>query len=248
MPLKGLSERVIAVTGGASGVGLATAERLVAEGVRVAVLDRDGDGADRAAAAIGSDNVFPVQLDVGVEDEVVSAFAAVRKHFGRLDGLHNNAGILIPRAPIAEIAMDDFDKVMRVNLRGAFLCLREMLRSAAATGTPAGIVNTASGTALRGAPGASVYSAAKAGLIALTRTAAIEAAPDVRVNAVIPGPLQTPMTAALPREGRERTIAGLPLRRAGTAEEVASMVCWLLSDEAAFVTGGLYTVDGGEAA
>jgi 3-oxoacyl-[acyl-carrier protein] reductase len=232
MPLKGLSGRVIAVTGGASGVGLATAQRLVAEGAQVGLLDLNRDGVEAAAAEIGHEHCHPVQVDVCLEDQVASAFASVREHFGRLDGLHNNAGILIPRAPIAEIAMDDFDRMVRVNLRGAFLCLREMLRAAAASGTP----------------GASVYSATKAALIALTRTAAIESAPQVRVNAVIPGPLQTPMTAAIPREARERTAARLPLGRVGAAEEVAGLVCWLLSDEAAFVTGGLYTIDGGETA
>jgi NAD(P)-dependent dehydrogenase (short-subunit alcohol dehydrogenase family) len=248
MPLKGLSGRVIVVTGGASGVGLATAQRLVGEGAQVALLDLNGEGVERAAGEIGREHAYPVQLDVGEEDQVVNAFASVREHFGRLDGLHNNAGILIPRKPIAEIAMADFDRVIRVNLRGAFLCLREMLRSAAAGATAAAIVNTASGTALRGAPGASAYSATKAALIALTRTAAIESAPDVRVNAVIPGPLQTPMTAAIAPEARARTAARLPLGRVGTAEEVAGLVSWLLSDEAAFVTGALYTIDGGETA
>jgi len=248
MTLKGLSGRVFAVTGGASGVGLATAERLVAEGARVAILDRHGDGIDRAAASLGAEHAQPVEVDVSSEDQVVSAFASVRAHFGRLDGLHNNAGIMIPRTPINEIAMDDFDRVVAVNLRGAFLCLRELLRSAAATGTPAAVVNTASGTALRGARGASVYSATKAGLLALTRTAAIEAAPLVRVNAVIPGPLQTPMTAGVPPEARDQLVARLPLGRVGTAEDVAGLVCWLLSDEASFVTGGLYSIDGGETA
>lgn len=248
MSLTGLSERVIVVTGGASGVGLATARRLVAEGAHVALLDRAGDAVERAAAELDHDRACAVRLDVSAEDEVVKAFASVHKRFGRVDGLHNNAGIMIPRTPITELEMGDFDRVVRVNLRGAFLCLREMLRSASANGTAAAIVNTASGTAMRGAPGAGVYSATKAGLLALTRTAAIEAAPRVRVNAVIPGPLQTPMTSAIPPEARERTIGRLPLGRVGTAEEVAGLVCWLLSDEARFVTGGLYTIDGGETA
>jgi 3alpha(or 20beta)-hydroxysteroid dehydrogenase len=248
MPLNGLSGRVIVVTGGASGVGLATAQRLVAEGARVGLLDLNGEGVERAAEQLGSERSLPVALDVSAEAEVAGAFAAVRAHFGRLDGLHNNAGILIPRRPIKDLAIDDFDRVVRVNLRGAFLCLREMLRSAADAGTRAAIVNTASGTALRGAPGASAYSATKAALIALTRTAAVEAAPEVRVNAVIPGPLETPMTAAIPREARQQIAGRLPLGRVGTAEEVAGLVCWLLSDEAQFVTGGLYTIDGGETA
>jgi len=248
MGLRGLNDRVIAVTGGASGVGLATATRLVAEGACVAVLDIDGEAAERVADSLGRERAWAAQLDVSAEDRVTSVFATVREHFGRLDGLHNNAAILIAGTPLVDLSTESFDALMRVNLRGAFLCLREMLRIAAAATTSGWIVNTASGTALRGAPGAGAYSAAKAGLIALSRTAAIEAAPLVRVNAVVPGPLDTPMTAGASPERQRQTIDKVPQRRIGTAEEVAALVAWLFSDEAPYVTGGLYVIDGGETA
>jgi 3-oxoacyl-[acyl-carrier protein] reductase len=248
MGLRGLDDRVIAVTGGASGVGLATATRLVAEGARVAVLDIDGEAAERVAESLGSARAWPAQLDVSAEDQVTRAFATAREHFGRLDGLHNNAAILIGGTPLVDFPTDSFDALMRVNLRGAFLCLREMLRIAAAAKASGWIVNTASGTALRGAPGAGAYSAAKAGVIALTRTAAIEAAPLVRVNAVVPGPLDTPMTAGASAERQTQTIAKVPQGRIGSAEEVAALVAWLFSDEAPYVTGGVYVIDGGETA
>jgi NAD(P)-dependent dehydrogenase (short-subunit alcohol dehydrogenase family) len=245
VPLKGLAERVFIVTGGSSGLGLATAARLLEEGASVALLDIEG--AERTAGELGRE-ALGLSLDVTVEPEVKSVFGAVRKHFGRIDGLFNNAGIGSAARPLAETELADLERLLRVNVGGAFLCMREMLRIAAASNGRAAIVNTASGTGMRGAPNLGSYSATKAALIALTRAAALEAAPAVRVNAVLPGPIDTPMTAAMPDAVRERVTARVPLGRFGTATEVAALVAWLLSDEAPYVTGGLYSIDGGETA
>jgi NAD(P)-dependent dehydrogenase (short-subunit alcohol dehydrogenase family) len=245
MALKGLADRVVVVTGGASGLGLASAKRLVAEGAHVALLDIEG--AEHAAGELG-ERALGVALDVAVEREVQVSFARVRDHFGRIDGLFNNAGIGSAAKPLAETELEELERMLRVNVCGAFLCMREMLRVAAASGAAASIVNTASGTGTRGAPNLSVYSATKAALIAMTRSAALEAAPAVRVNAVLPGPIDTPMTAEMPAAVRERVTARVPQGRFGTAEEVAALVSWLLSDEAPYVTGALYAIDGGETA
>jgi NAD(P)-dependent dehydrogenase (short-subunit alcohol dehydrogenase family) len=149
--------------------------------------------------------------------------------------------------PLSEVELDEFDRVVAVNLRGAFLVLREMLRRVSKRGGPATIVNTASGTGLHGIPNIGVYAATKAGVISLTRTAAREhAAAAVRVNAIVPGPVATALFTALPDEFQRDVTANVPLGRAGTVEEVAALAAWLLSDESPYVTGALYVVDGGE--
>jgi len=161
--------------------------------------------------------------------------------------LHNNAGIEGAIMPLAEVELAEFDRVVAVNLRGAFLVLREMLRRVNKRAGGANIVNTASGTGLRGIPNIGVYAATKAGLISLTRTAAHEhAAAGVRVNAIVPGPIATALFTALPDEFQRAVTAEVPLGRAGTVEEVAALAAWLLSDESPYVTGALYVVDGGE--
>src|ERR1051326_91697 len=185
--LKGLSERVVIVTGAASGIGLATARRLAEEGSRVALVDIDGERVERAAADIGA---MAIAADVSDEEQVARYFAEVKERFGRVDSLHNNAGIGGQPVPLAETEMADFDRLVRINLSSVFLNLREMLRTAVAQGGGATIVNTASGTALHGVPGLSAYASTKAAILSLTRSAAVEyASQGVRVNAVVPSPV-----------------------------------------------------------
>ena len=257
MPLAGLAGKVVIVTGGASGIGRAVVERLLAENASVVLVDLDEEGVRRAADELASERLLPVTADVATEDGTERYFAAAVERFGRVDGLHANAGIAEPGPTIAETNPTDFDRMIAVNLRGVFLAIRRMLRTLAEQGTQGSIVTTSSVLGLKAYAGSGSYCASKAGVIALTRTAAIEAGPaGHRVNAVLPGPIDTPMAdriaAAQPPEERDRfrrdLLAPVPLSRFGGAHEVAALVAWLLSDESSYVTGGIYSVDGGQAA
>jgi NAD(P)-dependent dehydrogenase (short-subunit alcohol dehydrogenase family) len=242
-----LAGRRALVTGGASGIGLATARRMVAEGAAVAILDVDAEGAARAARELGA---VAVAADVAGADAVTAAVAEAASRLGGLDVLFHNAGTS-SLASLHRHAPADFERVVRVNLLGAFHALRAaiplLLRSERADGGAGVIVTNASGSGVRPTSGESAYSAAKAGVIALTKSVALEYGPRIRANAVSPGVIRTPLSEALFRMpgALEPVTEATPLGRPGTADDVADAVVFLASDLARFVTGQNLVVDGG---
>jgi NAD(P)-dependent dehydrogenase (short-subunit alcohol dehydrogenase family) len=247
----GLDGRVVLVTGAASGIGRATAGQLAGMGARVLASDIDADAGEAAAGALrdaGGDVRF-VAGDVAGDDTASRLVAAAVDAFGRLDGAANCAGVGGGHAPTHEYPVEAWDRIVGVNLRGTWLALRAQVPAMLAGGSGGAIVNVASTLGLRGSPNASPYSASKHGVIGLTRTAAIEYAPRrIRVNAVCPGAIDTPMmdeTFARFPGFRELLVGFVPMGRMGTADEVAAAIVWLLSDAASFVTGEMLTVEGG---
>jgi 3-oxoacyl-[acyl-carrier protein] reductase len=235
--------KVVIVTGGARGIGRAAAARFVAEGARVAVLDREEEAAREAAAALGT-SAFAVGTDVSDADSVERAVAAVLERAGRIDVLINNAGI-VRDATLAKTRDEAWDAVIAVNLTGTFLATRAVAPHLVARGAGA-VVNAASVVAVHGNFGQSNYVASKAGVIGLTRVWARELGrKGVRVNCVAPGFIATDMTAGMPAEILDGMRAHTPLARLGTPEDVASAYAFLASDDAAFINGQVLGVDGG---
>jgi NAD(P)-dependent dehydrogenase (short-subunit alcohol dehydrogenase family) len=237
------------VTGAARGIGYAIAERLVAEGARIAVVDVDGDAAAEAAVALG-DEALALVADVADEPAVEGGFAAVREAWGGLDVVVANAATqLIGRDERADrLDLEAWQRTVDVNLTGAFLTLKHGARALLAGGGGA-IVCTGSPAGHYGiAPGLDAYSSTKAGVSGLVRVAAIDfAAEGIRVNGVLPGITETPMNRwwLEDAQAREETSAQIPLGRPARPEEIAAVVAFLASDEAGYVTGALWTVDGG---
>ncbi len=245
-----LQNKVVLVTGGASGIGRVTALALAQAGAKVALADVDAAGGEATARLIqerGREALF-VQTDVGDAAAVQSLMQTIITTYGRLDCAFNNAGIEGLPTRTADASEDDFDRIMRVNVKGVWLCMKAEIQQMVAQGGGV-IVNTASVAGLVGAHSLPIYSASKHAVVGLTKSAAVEyARKGVRVNAVCPTVIRTPMVerglAALP-EFMDVVKQSIPMRRIGEPEEVAAAVLWLFSDASRFVTGTTLTIDGG---
>ena len=236
-----LAGKVAIVTGAARGIGAAIAERFAAEGARVVVADIDACASQTASRIPGS---LAIRTDVGDPAAVDSMVARTVEAFGRLDILVNNAGIGHVR-PFLETPLAEWERVMRVNLTGCFLCAQAAAR--AMLGGGGSIVNIGSISGQRGSMWRAAYGASKAGVLQLTRVLAVELAPyRIRVNAVSPGPTETEQVRECHDAATRRAYCGLlPLKRYAAPEEIAAAALFLASDEASFVTGHVLNADGG---
>src|SRR5215467_2692722 len=247
-----LDGKAALITGAGGAIGRATALAFAREGARVAAADLAADAARETVALINAADgqALAVTGEVASDAAVKAMVAAAVAAYGRLDCAFNNAGIAPWQVDAAGKKTADwseaaFDRMIAVNLKGVWLCMRHEIPQMLAQGGGA-IVNTGSIAGLIGLPTSSVYVAAKHGVLGLTKTAAIEyAEANIRVNAVCPGFIKTPMTEETMRRRGEAILAQVPFHRMGTPEEIAEMVVWLCSDRASYVSGAAYNVDGG---
>ncbi len=244
--MRGLSGKRVLITGGAGGIGAATAKRFLDEGARVMVLDRDEAACRRLGSSLPALNGL-LQADVASPASVARAFEELDARLGGVDVLINNAGISI-RHSFMDITPDEWRTVMDVNLNGIFYVAQQAARRMLASQGGV-ILNMGSTNGLMGYHYYADYNASKSGVIELTRSMALELAPLVRVNAICPGFIMTPMQEAeYTTEMRQAFEAKVPLRRLGRPEDVAALFAFLASDEAAFITGQCFVIDGGEIA
>lgn len=242
-----LAGKVALVTGGSSGIGRATARAFADAGATVVLSDINAAGGEVVAQAIrdgGSEATF-IQADVSQAADVTRLVTETVARYGEINYAHNNAGILGGVAQLADVAEDEFDRLISVNLKGVWLCLKEEILQMQRQGGGGAIINTASIAGIRGSAWLPIYSASKHGVVGLTRSAALAYAGDgIRVNAICPGYVDTTMvtdTPLLQARAAERT----PLGRLATPEEIAAAVIWLCSDASSYVTGEAMVLDGG---
>lgn len=246
-----LEGKTALITGGARGIGRAAALLFAKEGAHVVVSDMSSQAADETAAEIKAQggDVISIGGDVSEADDVEAIIQTAIDTFGSLDCACNNAGIAPYQVEaagknLADWSEEAFDRMIAVNLKGVWLCMRAELKQMLGNGGGA-IVNTASIAGLAGIRTSSAYVAAKHGVVGLTKTAAIEYAPhNIRVNAVCPGFIETDMTKTTMANRGEEVLSMIPFRRMGTTQEIAETMCWLCSDRASYVSGASYNVDG----
>jgi 3-oxoacyl-[acyl-carrier protein] reductase len=247
-----LSGKVAVITGAAAGLGRAVAGRYAREGAAVVVADTNASGGAAVVTQIRQDGgcgIF-VATDVGEERDVNTLFQAAWAKFGRIDVLYNNAAVLFHDrdARVHELSLEIWDQVMRVNLRGAFLCSKHVIPFMLKQGGGS-IINLGSPTGMSGcAPNLTAYSTSKAGVMGLTRVMAAAYARDgIRVNSLIPGTMDTPMNEYLlsNQETREQYREAVPMGRLGKPCDIEGLAVFLASEESSYCTGGLYTCDGG---
>lgn len=249
-----LDDKIAIITGGSGGIGKATARRFLDEGADVVLVDIDDDALAQAARELDAgQRLLTVRADVSREEDVRGYVAAALERHGRIDVFFNNAGIEGKVAPLEQQELATFDRVLAVNVRGAYLGLREVLPHMYARRSGS-VINTSSVAGLRGRAGVLPYVTSKHALSGMTKVAALEAAKyQVRVNSIHPSPVETRMMRSLEagfdpsdaEAARTGIAANIPLGRYGEPEEIADLVLFLASDESRFITGAQYRIDGG---
>jgi NAD(P)-dependent dehydrogenase (short-subunit alcohol dehydrogenase family) len=249
-PARQLDGKVAIITGASRGIGAATARLFAREGATVVLAARGEADIARISAEIqaAGGQALAVPTDVGEPASVERLVGKTLETYGRLDAAFNNAGEGYRPTPLADVSVDDFDRAIRVNIRGIFLCMKYEIRAMLAGGGGA-IVNMSSTAGLSGVRGIAGYVAGKHGIIGLTESAALDYARDnIRINVVAPGPIRTERISGLSDEALQQRIGAVPMGRTGSPEEVAQTVAWLCSGEASFITGATILVDGGRMA
>ena len=242
-----MKAKIAFITGAASGIGRATSAAFAAEGARVVVTDR-GEAALQGTAAhvktIGGE-VLAITCDVSKPEQVEASVAQAVKAFGRIDCAFNNAGVENKAAPLHEIELEEWDRILNINLRGTFICMKQEIAQMLRQGGGV-VVNTSSGAGIRGVAGGASYAASKHAMIGMTKSAALDyAKQNIRVNCVLPGNIATPMMDRFTGGDIQKAIDLEPVGRLGKPEEIAEAVLWMCSDLGGFVTGASIVVDGG---
>ena len=249
-----LKNKVVVLTGAGSGIGLAAARLFAQEGAKLMLAGRNEAALASAVEAAGAGNAAYIVADVSKPEDNLRLIRAAEQKFGGIDAFVANAGVEGTTAPIEDYPVEAFDQVMAVNVRGVFLGLQHAIPALKKRGAGSIIITSSIGGIKARGQGNSAYIASKHAEIGLMRAASVECAPfNIRVNCVLPGPTDTRMmrnieegrSPGAPEKTRATIVAGLPLKRYGTAEEIASLMLFLVSDEASICTGGVYSADGG---